>query len=489
MAPPHGYIEAAREGMNNACLQTSLRSLQSRYGKGALDIWRTLPDPGLRHSVKTRRMQTLTHLDGLLALLAEGIEAQGGHVYFAADAEAANVYVRDLARTRGVRRVVKGKSMLSAEIGINTVLEASGIEVVETDLGEFIVQIAGSSASHIIAPCIHMDRRQIGRLFADRLDIPYSDDPPTLTRAARKALRKKLLTADMGLTGCNFACAETGQISLVSNEGNIRMATTLPKLHVALMGMERITATMDDQRDLLQLLTRGAALQKISTYVSFVGGPRREGDPDGPEEFHLVIIDNGRSRILADPEFREALACIRCGACLNICPVYGRIGGHAYHSPYSGPIGAVVTPLLQGINRHADLCKGETLCGACREICPVDNDLPRMLTALRHKLAYGDTAWRVRPHNRLEALGYKLWQRIISNSRIYEIVFRVVRALQRPYLEPQGMTGPLPGLKGGWTDGRDLPPLAPQSFRERWRMTLSKNQTHRAGRQQKDGDA
>ena len=489
MAPPHGYIEAAREGMNNACLQTSLRSLQSRYGKGALDIWRTLPDPGLRHSVKTRRMQTLTHLDGLLALLAEGIEAQGGHVYFAADAEAANVYVRDLARTRGVRRVVKGKSMLSAEIGINTVLEASGIEVVETDLGEFIVQIAGSSASHIIAPCIHMDRRQIGRLFADRLDIPYSDDPPTLTRAARKALRKKLLTADMGLTGCNFACAETGQISLVSNEGNIRMATTLPKLHVALMGMERITATMDDQRDLLQLLTRGAALQKISTYVSFVGGPRREGDPDGPEEFHLVIIDNGRSRILADPEFREALACIRCGACLNICPVYGRIGGHAYHSPYSGPIGAVVTPLLQGINRHADLCKGETLCGACRDICPVDNDLPRMLTALRHKLAYGDPAWRVRPHNRLEALGYKLWQRIISNSRIYEIVFRVVRALQRPYLEPQGMTGPLPGLKGGWTDGRDLPPLAPQSFRERWRMTLSKNQTHRAGRQQKDGDA
>ncbi len=489
MAPPHGYIEAAREGMNNACLQTSLRSLQSRYGKGALDIWRTLPDPGLRHSVKTRRMQTLTHLDGLLALLAEGIEAQGGHVYFAADAEAANVYVRDLARTRGVRRVVKGKSMLSAEIGINAVLEASGIEVVETDLGEFIVQIAGSSASHIIAPCIHMDRRQIGRLFADRLDIPYSDDPPTLTRAARKALREKLLTADMGLTGCNFACAETGQISLVSNEGNIRMATTLPKLHVALMGMERITATMDDQRDLLQLLTRGAALQKISTYVSFVGGPRREGDPDGPEEFHLVIIDNGRSRILADPEFREALACIRCGACLNICPVYGRIGGHAYHSPYSGPIGAVVTPLLQGINRHADLCKGETLCGACRDICPVDNDLPRMLTALRHKLAYGDPAWRVRPHNRLEALGYKLWQRIISNSRIYEIVFRIVRALQRPYLEPQGMTGPLPGLKGGWTDGRDLPPLAPQSFRERWRMTLSKNQTHRAGRQQKDGDA
>ena len=353
-------------------------------------------------------------------------------------------------------------------------MRPDGIEVVETDLGEFIVQIAGSSASHIIAPCIHMDRQQIGRLFADRLDIPYSEDPPTLTRAARKALREKLLTADMGLTGCNLACAETGQISLVSNEGNIRMATTMPKLHVALMGMERIAATLDDQRDLLQLLTQGAALQKLSTYVSFVGGPRREGDPDGPEEFHLVIVDNGRSRILADPEFREVLACIRCGACLNICPVYGRIGGHAYHSPYSGPIGAVVTPLLQGINRHADLCKGETLCGACRDVCPVDNDLPRMLAALRHKLAYGDPAWQVRPHNRLEALGFRLWQRIISNSRLYETVLRVVRALQRPFARSTGVIGPLPGLKGGWTEGRDLPPVAPQSFREQWRIHSGK---------------
>jgi len=468
------YSEAARAGMNNACLQKSLRNLQARYGKGALDIWRTLPDPSLRHRVKARRMQTLAHLDQLLALLAEGIEAQGGQVYFAATAVDANRYVRDLARKHAVRRVVKGKSMLSAEIGIDAVLAADGIEVIETDLGEFIVQIAGSSASHIIAPCIHMDRQQIGRLFADRLGIPYSEDPPTLTRAARKALREKMLTADMGLTGCNLACAETGQISLVSNEGNIRMATTMPKIHVALMGMERIAATLDDQRQLLQLLTRGAALQKLSTYVSFLGGPRREGDPDGPEVFHLVIVDNGRSRILADPEFREVLACIRCGACLNICPVYGRIGGHAYHSPYSGPIGAVVTPLLQGINRHADLCKGETLCGACSDVCPVDNDLPRMLAALRHKLAYGDPAWQVRPHKRLEALGFALWQRIISNCWIYEMLLRTVRALQRPFVNPKGMVGPLPGLKGGWTKGRDLPPLAAASFRERWRTTLGR---------------
>ena len=469
------YIAAAREGMSNACLQNSLRSLQARYGKGAMDAWKALDDPSLRSRAKARRMQTLAHLDRVLALLSRNVEAQGGQVFFADNAEAANAYIRDLARKRSVRRVVKGKSMLSAEIGVDAVLKAEGIEVVETDLGEFIVQIAGSSASHIIAPCIHMDRRQIGRLFADKLGISYSDDPPTLTRAARKALREKLLTADMGLTGCNIACAETGQISLVSNEGNIRMASTMPKLHVALMGMERVAATLEDQRDLLQLLTRGAALQKLSTYVSFVGGPRRQGDPDGPEEFHLVIVDNGRSRILADPEFREALACIRCGACLNICPVYGRIGGHAYHSPYSGPIGAVATPLLLGINRHADLCKGETLCGACRDVCPVENDLPRMLVALRRKLAYGDAGWGVRPHNRLETLGFKIWGRIMGSSRLYAAALAIVRALQRPFVGQNGMIGALPGLQNGWTAGRDLQPVAEQSFRERWRARQKAN--------------
>jgi L-lactate dehydrogenase complex protein LldF len=463
------YSEAARAGMANDCLRHSLRSMQERFGKGALDIWRQLPDPQLRGRVKAQRMRTLAHLDRVLEQLAENIRTHGGQVFFAATAEEANSYILELAHKKAVKRVVKGKSMLSAEIGIDAVLANNGIEVVETDLGEFIVQIAGSTASHIIAPCIHMDRYQIGRLFADKLDIPYTDDPPTLTQAARTALREKLLTADMGLTGCNIACAETGQISLVSNEGNIRMATTMPRLHVALMGMERIAATLEEQGDLLQLLTRGAALQKLSTYVSFIGGPRRQGDPDGPEEFHLVIIDNGRSRILADPDFREVLSCIRCGACLNICPVYGRIGGHAYHSPYSGPIGAVVTPLLQGINQYADLCKGESLCGACRDVCPVENDLPRMLSALRHKLAYGDPGWQVRPHNRLEALGFKFWQRIIANRRIYEGVLTFLRTLQRPFINPDGMIGPLPGLGKGWTEGRDLPPLAASTFREQWR--------------------
>ena len=225
------------------------------------------------------------------------------------------------------------------EIDIDPALQAEGIEVIETDLGEYIIQLADDTPSHIIAPCIHMDRNDIGKLFTEKLGIEPTTDPQELTNVARKALREELLSADMGITGCNLACAETGQISLVSNEGNIRMATTMPKIHVALMGMERVTATMDEHRETIQLLTQGAALQKLSTYVSFTGGPKSANDPDGPEEFHLVVIDNGRSKILGDDDFRESLACIRCGACLNICPVYGKIGGHAYNSPYPGPIG------------------------------------------------------------------------------------------------------------------------------------------------------
>jgi len=472
MNPSAGsYTDGAKAGLANATLQRSLKKIQNGFGKGAMHHWQTMADSDLRSRAKARRMQTLEHLDIVLAELAAKVRARGGQVYFAETAEDAVRYTLQVARDNQVKRVVKGKSMTSAEIGIDPALAAEGIEVVETDLGEYIIQLAGENPSHIIAPCIHMDRAQIGRLFADKLGVDYTDDPPTLTRIARKALREKLLNAEMGLTGCNIACAETGQISLVSNEGNIRMATTMPRVHVALMGLERVAATLEEHRDLLQLLTRGAALQKLSTYVSLLGGPRGEGDPDGPEQFHLVILDNGRSKILADPEFREVLACIRCGACLNICPVYGKIGGHAYNSPYCGPIGAVVTPLLHGISAHADLCKGETLCGACRDVCPVENDLPRMLSAMRHKLAYGDGRWQVKPYNRLEAFGFRLWKRAISSRRIYNFLLRLGRLLQKGRIGEAGMICSMPGTASRWTRDRDLRPIAGQSFGDRWRKT------------------
>ena len=473
------YREQSKKGIASPRLQTSLHNLQNRFGKGAMALWADMENSDMRKRVKKSRMKNLEHLDILLAELAQNVRARGGKVYFAETAGDAVEYTLKVARKHEVRRVVKGKSMTSMEIGIDPALEAEGIEVIETDLGEYIIQLAGDKPSHIIAPCIHLDRDQIGELFADKLGIDYTNDPPTLTMAARKALREKLLSADMGLTGCNLACTETGQISLVSNEGNIRMSTTMPPVLVSLMGMERIVATLAEHRETVQLLTRGAALQKLSTYVSFLGGPSSDTDPDGPKEFHLVIIDNGRSKILADPEFREVLACIRCGACLNICPVYGRIGGHAYNSPYCGPIGAVITPLLDGINKHADLCKGETLCGACKDICPVEIDLPRMLAALRHKLAYGSDRWNTSQHNPAEAYGFSLWRVIVTHSFLYRSILKVGRFFQRPFINKDHMIKKMAGIGSGWTDGRDLPPIAKRTFTELWEKKYSKKQSIR----------
>ncbi|MFT5729803.1 MAG: L-lactate dehydrogenase complex protein LldF [Desulforhopalus sp.] len=462
------YTEGAKKAIASPTLQKNLTNLQERFGKGAMKLWEEMEDPAMRDRVKESRMRNLAHLDIVLAELSQNIRKRGGKIYFASTAQDAIDYTLKVARQNEVKKVVKGKSMTSMEIDIDPALQAEGIEVIETDLGEYIIQLADDTPSHIIAPCIHMDRNDIGELFTEKLGIEPTTDPQELTNVARKALRDELLSADMGITGCNLACAETGQISLVSNEGNIRMATTMPKIHVALMGMERVTATMDEHRETIQLLTQGAALQKLSTYVSFTGGPRGENDPDGPEEFHLVVIDNGRSKILGDDDFRESLACIRCGACLNICPVYGKIGGHAYNSPYPGPIGAVITPLLYGVNKHADLCKGETLCGACLDVCPVKNDIPRMLSVLRYKLAYGDNDWNVRQHNVAESYVYLAWQKAISHSSAYKRMIKTVRLLQKPFVGKNNMIRRMTGLAAGWTDERDLPPIAKKTFSEIW---------------------
>ena len=266
-----------------------------------------------------------------------------------------------------------------------------------------------------------------------------------------------------------MACAETGHITTVSNEGNIRMATTLPRVHMAFMGMERIVARLDEYETVLRLLCRGASAQTMGTYVSYVGGPRRRGESDGPDEFHLVVLDNGRSRILADPRFREMLYCVRCAACLNVCPVYGKIGGHAYGFAYSGPVGAVVTPLLTGVNRAKDLCRGETLCGACKDACSMAIDLPRMLLVLRESLAYGDPAWNVTPVGRGEALAYRAWSHLIRSRRAYAAALRLAALGQRVLPRSNGMIRRLPPPFDGWTRNRDLHPMARETFAERWR--------------------
>lgn len=459
------YRQMARNAVRDKVLRGALFGIQERFGKGTARAYRNLPEgPGLRQVAHAIRTEAVENLDLLLARLADKIEERKGRVYFADSAADAVAYCREVARRHGVKSVVKGKSMVTEEIGLNRALEADGIEVSETDLGEFIVQLAGEHPSHIIAPAIHKTKEQIGRLFVERLGVPYTDDPPTLTMAARKALRKKFLSADMGISGCNIACAETGHITTVSNEGNIRMSTTLPRVHMAFMGMERIVGRLADHDVLFRLLARGAAAQDMAGYVSYIGGPRPHGQADGPDAFYLVILDNGRSRILADPRFREILCCIRCAACLNVCPVYGEIGGHAYGFAYSGPVGAVITPLLTGVNRARDLCQGETLCGACRQACPVDIDIPRLLLELRAMLAEGDARWGVKADAPLEEAAFRLWSVLIRHPRLYELAVRGAAAAGRLLPRSGAMIRRLPPPLSGWTASRDLRLLSGKSF-------------------------
>jgi L-lactate dehydrogenase complex protein LldF len=467
------YVAEARKAIKNEVLQRALADLQNRFGRGTAECYRRLPEgPDLRLRAHETRMKDIENLDVVLETLAANIRKNGGQVFFAKDGQAAVNYCLEVAHKHKVRRVVKGKSMVSEEIGLNDALIDAGIDVSETDLGEYIIQLAGETPSHIIAPAIHKTRHDVGSLFADKLHIPYENDPPRLTRIARKALRQKFLTADMGTSGCNIACAETGHITTVSNEGNIRMSITLPRVHIAIMGMERVAARLEDHDMLLRLLCRGAAAQNMATYVSYIGGPRSAHQADGPQEFHLIVLDNGRSRMLADEEFREMLCCIRCAACLNVCPVYAKIGGHSYGYAYSGPVGAVVTPLLVGINRAKDLCLGETLCGACQDICPVNINLPRMLLALRTKLAEGDTVWGVTPANRNEKFLFQAWSWIIRNRGLYDVAVKLAAMGQKLLTPKGGMIRRLPPPVHAWTKERDIRPLAAKSFISRWKKGI-----------------
>ena len=467
------YKAEAKKALKNDVLQGALADLQNRFGRATALAYQKLPEgPDLRLKAHEIRAKAIANLDVLLETLAANVRKNGGQVFFAQDSHAALDYCLKIARKHNVKLAVKGKSMVSEEIGLNTHLLNNGIEVAETDLGEYIIQLAGERPSHIIAPAIHKTRKDIGRLFTDKIGISYSDDPPRLTRAARKSLREKFLAADMGFSGCNIACAETGHIVTVSNEGNIRMSTTMPRVHVAIMGMERVAARLEDHDILLRLLCRAAAAQNMGTYASYVGAPRYADQVDGPEEFHLVVLDNGRSRILADEEFREMLYCIRCAACLNICPVYGKIGGHTYGHPYSGPMGAVVLPLMAGINKARHLCQGETLCGACQDACPVNIDLPRMLLALRAKLADGDPDWGVERASKSEKAAFKMWSWMIRSRPAYEFFLRMASLGQRLFTKNNGMISRLPAPFDGWTQYRDIRSVAEKSFMQRWRKGL-----------------
>jgi L-lactate dehydrogenase complex protein LldF len=356
--------------------------------------------------------------------------------------------------------------MVTEEIELNEALEQIGVEAVETDLGEYIVQLAHEKPSHILAPAVHKSKEDVADLFAETLNAPGLKLPEEMTAVARKRLREKFLAADMGITGANFGIAETGTIVLIENEGNIRLSTTRPRLHVALMGIEKVIPTLDDLAVFLKILARSASGQKMSTYVSLITGPRRAGETDGAEEFHLIILDNGRTRLLADEETRESLYCLRCGACLNVCPVYQKLGGHAYGTVYSGPIGSIVTPAFAGLEHSKDLPFASTLCGACRDICPVRIDIPRILLKLRSEWSEGDRAHRAGA-SLIERLAIKAWAVTMSKPFLYSLVFRLAAWFQGPMLE-DGKLKHLPFAFSGWTQNRDFPPLAQKSFRAMW---------------------
>ncbi|MCH8090226.1 MAG: iron-sulfur cluster-binding protein [Chloroflexi bacterium] len=471
------FVQASRKAIGDPRLQQAVRRATTNLLNGRdqavseVDDWEDLRDQA--RAIKER---TIERLDEYLALLADSVTRAGGVVFWAKTAEEANDYIISLARARGVKTIVKGKSMVTEETGLNHRLEEAGIEPIETDLGEYVIQMAGETPFHIIAPAIHKTREDFGQLFAEKLGVEYEDDPEKLTRIARVALREKFFRADMGVTGVNFGVAETGTIVLVENEGNQRLSTSLPPLHVAVMGMERVVPTLEDLSVFLTLLPRSATGQKASSYVSFITGPRGPGEIDGPKEFHLVILDNGRSRILKKEGMRESLYCIRCAACLNVCPIYNKVGGHAYGWVYSGPIGAIITPQLVGLDKTKDLPAASTLCGACRDICPVKIDIPRMLLSLRHQASEPDEEHRKtgsRP-NRWERAIVSLWARGMKSPWAYGLGLRVGRLLQRPYVKDGRITR-LPFFLSRWTRHRDFPPLAPKSFRAIWKERLSRD--------------
>ena len=416
-----------------------------------------------RSLAKAIKDHTIANLDYYLDKLATNVEENGGKVHFAHDAVDANGYVRELATKNDVSTIIKSKSMVSEEMGINDVLESDGIEVVETDLGEYIVQLAGEKPYHIIAPAIHKTKAQIAQLLANESNSELQETAGQLTRQAREILREVFQRADMSITGANFAVAETGSIVLVTNEGNGRMATSMPRIHVGVMGMEKIIPSVADLSAMLRVLIRSATGQRISCYVTMVNGPRAQDEEDGPEEFHLVIMNNGRDRLLQDESLREALNCIRCGACINSCPVYRKVGGHSYGWVYPGPIGSIISPVLTGLKDGANLPAASSLCGACHEACPVKINIPRMLLELRSQTAQGEP----NPENKASGFGermiWKAWRQGMMSRRRFEAGASVGKLITSP-AKRDGWLSKVPPPISGWTDSREFPAPAERTF-------------------------
>ncbi|MEJ2453737.1 MAG: LutB/LldF family L-lactate oxidation iron-sulfur protein [Candidatus Thiodiazotropha sp.] len=453
-----GVIRSLRDGALRGHLRRAMDMLMEK--RQAL-----FPDPDELESLRRRcmaiRAHALSNLPELLERAEARCEENGIRVHWAETPEEANGIVHDILQRHGVTRLVKGKSMVSEEMGLNHYLEARGIECLESDLGEFIIQLAGETPSHIVMPALHKSKQQIAELFHEKFpDIPYTDDVDELTAAARAILREKFQQAEAGLSGVNFLVAETGTLCLVENEGNGRMSTTVPPLHIAVTGIEKVVEQLADVPPLLSLLPRSATGQRITTYFNMISGPRKSGEKDGPHEVHLVLLDNGRSRIYADEELQATLRCIRCGACINHCPVYTRLGGHAYGTVYPGPIGSILEPQKEGLDRLGELAEASTLCGACGEVCPVRIPIPQLLNRLRWESVRrdGDGGTRGQGGRRKssQAALWRAWASLASHPKLYRIAVASASRFRR--LLPQQL--------GPWTSVRKAPRIADKPLRQ-----------------------
>jgi L-lactate dehydrogenase complex protein LldF len=459
-----GFPAAAREALQDSQLRRNLGHATRAIRAKRADVVGEVPDwEELRSAGEAIKDRVLAGLDGYLEQLEESVTRAGGQVHWARDGDEANGIVREIAQAHDVPEVVKVKSIVTDEIGLNESLAEAGIAAVETDLAELIIQLGHDEPSHILVPAIHKNRSEIRDLFKRELGVEdLTDDPPRLTEVARKHLRAKFLSARMGISGANFAIADTGTVCVVESEGNGRMCTTLPEVLVTVMGIEKLLPTWQDLEVFLQLLPRSSTGERMNPYTSFWSGVT-EGD--GPREFHLVLLDNGRTDTLADEVGRQALRCIRCSACLNVCPVYSRTGGHAYGSVYPGPIGAILTPQLHKLEEGRTLPWASSLCGACYDVCPVKIEIPKVLVHLRGKVVDGDRERKV-PYPEQLVMGSMA--RVFSDRARYERAQKLGRIGQWPFAR-RGKIERLPGPLSGWTAMRDLKPMPKESFREWWR--------------------
>jgi len=417
------------------------------------------------------RQHTIENMDVYLTRLEERVEAAGGNVHWAETAEDARRIVLQIAKENNVKNVVKSKSMATEEIELNHALEAAGIESLETDLGEYIIQLAGTGPSHIIVPAVHLNKEEIAELFSEKLNINAPTDPIELARIAREVLREKFLDAGMGISGGNFLIAETGTLVMVTNEGNGRMCTTMPDLHVAVVGIDKVVPDWESLTVFLKLLARSATGQKLSTYTQFITGPRRAEGEFGPKEFHLILLDNGRSKILKDPVGRDVLKCIRCGACANVCPVYKNVGGFAYGSFISGPIGAILSPQMLGTQAARELPYASTLCGACADVCPVKIPIPTILRHLRRRVAEGD-AFAIPTISTPIRATANLASLALAQNWIYRLGARLLPIIN-PFFRKNNWLSDMPYPLSRWTKVRPLPPFGAR-FRKWWNVRSTK---------------